>query len=110
MIRNYVWANNPIYPLYDYLFNPQDVLDDQRIGLFSYRSMVYHETWWQMVLLPVRVFFEGQDGNPQYFDGKLNPFLFFLPFFAFYRIREDLQILRNEKMILLAAKMVLKKL
>lgn len=35
-------------------------------------------------MLPVRIFFQGRDGDPQYFDGKLNPFLFFLPFFAFF--------------------------
>ncbi|HUV60419.1 MAG TPA: glycosyltransferase family 39 protein [Desulfatiglandales bacterium] len=101
MIRNYLWTTNPIFPLYDHWFNPQDVTDRQSIGLFAYRSLVYHETWWQMALLPVRIFFQGQDGNPQYFDGRLNPFLFFLPFFAFYGIRRDPAIIRNEKKIML---------
>jgi len=101
MIKNYIWTNNPLFPLYDHWFNPQDAIDRQAIGLFTYRSLVYHETWWQMALLPVRVFFQGQDGNPQYFDGRINPFLFFLPFFAFYHMRKDPQILRNEKKILL---------
>jgi len=31
----------------------------------------------------VRIFFEGQDGDPRYFDGRLNPFLFLLPLLAF---------------------------
>jgi len=101
MIRNYLWTTNPIVPLYDHWFNPQDVTDRQSIGLFAYRSLVYHETWWQMALLPVRIFFQGQDGIPQYFDGRLNPFLFFLPFFAFYGIRRDPAIVRNEKKIML---------
>ena len=102
MIKNYIWTNNPLFPLYDHWFNPQDAIDRQAIGLFTYRSLVYHETWWQMALLPVRVFFQGQDGNPQYFDGKLNLFLLVLPFFAFYRIRKDPQVLRNQKKIILA--------
>lgn len=102
MIRNYLWTNNPLYPLYDHLFNPQAGLNDQTIGLFAYRSLVYHETWWQMALLPVRVFFQGQDGNPQYFDGKLNAFLLLFPLLAFYRIERDRQVLRNEKKVLLA--------
>ncbi|MBA7694768.1 hypothetical protein ES703_103381 [subsurface metagenome] len=102
MIRNYLWTNNPLYPLYDHLFNPQTGLNDQTIGLFAYRSLVYHEAWWQIALLPVRVFLEGQDGNPQYFDGKLNPFLLLLPAFSFYQIKKDPQSLRNEKMLLLA--------
>jgi len=101
MIRNYLWTTNPIYPLYDHWFNPQNAIDKQRIGLFAFRSFAYHETWWQMALLPVRIFFQGQDGNPQYFDGRLNPFLFFLLFFAFYGIRRDSAIIRNEKTIML---------
>ena len=102
MIRNYLWTSNPLYPLYDHFFNPQTGLNDQTIGLFAYRSLVYHEAWWQIALLPVRVFLEGQDGNPQYFDGKLNPFLLLLPAFSFYQIKKDPQPLRNEKMLLLA--------
>jgi len=101
MIRNYIWTSNPIFPLYDHWFNPQNAVNGQTIGLFTYRSLVYHETWWQMALLPLRVFFQGQDGNPQYFDGRLNPFLFFLPFFAFYGLRRDSAIIRNEKKIML---------
>ncbi|MBW1672797.1 MAG: glycosyltransferase family 39 protein [Deltaproteobacteria bacterium] len=101
MIRNYLWTTNPIYPLYDHWFNPQNAIDKQRIGLFAFRSFAYHETWWQMALLPVRIFFQGQDGNPQYFDGRLNLFLFFLPFFAFYRIKRDPAVIRNEKTIML---------
>jgi hypothetical protein len=102
MIRNYLWTNNPIFPLYDRLFNPQIATGKLSMGIFAYRSFLYHETWWQMVLLPVRIFFQGQDGSPQYFDGELNPFLFLLPFFAFYQIRRDPEVIRNEKKILLA--------
>jgi len=112
MIRNYKWKNNPIYPLYDNWFNPpkelttkaiaQDGIKKQSHGLFTYRSIIYHEKWWQLMLLPARIFFQGKDGNPQYFDGKLNPFLLFLPFLAFFRVREGPASIRNEKMILLA--------
>ena len=101
MIKNYLWTNNPLFPLYDHWFNPQNAINRQTVSLFTYRSLVYHETWWQMALLPVRIFFQGQDGNPQFFDGKLNPFLLFLPFFAFYRIRRDPEVVRNEKKIML---------
>jgi len=102
MIRNYIWTNNPLFPLYDGWFNPQAGMPKTSMGLFTIRTVLYHESWWQMALLPVRIFFEGQDGNPQYFDGKLNPFLLFLPFVAFYRIRSDSYALRTEKKILLA--------
>ncbi|HUT70509.1 MAG TPA: glycosyltransferase family 39 protein [Desulfatiglandales bacterium] len=106
MMRNYLWTNNPFYPLYDHLFNPHNELNRQTIGLFAYRSLVYHETWWQMLLLPVRVFFLGQDGNPQYFDGRLNPFLLLLPIFAFCRIKDDPPVLRGEKKVFLAYAML----
>ena len=111
MIRNYNWKNNPIYPLYNNWFNPpknqvikaitRDGIKKQNHGLFTYRNIIYKEKWWQLMLLPVRIFFQGKDGNPQYFDGKLNPFLLFLPFLAFFRVREGPAFIRNEKMILL---------
>lgn len=102
MIRNYLWTHNPVFPLYDHWFNPQAGYGRASMGLFTVRSLMYHENWWQMALLPVRVFFQGQDGNPQYFDGKLNPFLFLLPLLAFYQIRRGPRIIRNEKKTLLA--------
>ncbi len=55
-----------------------------------------------MALLPLRIFFEGKDGDPKYFDGRLNPLLLLLPLLAFYRSREDSLIIRQEKRILIA--------
>jgi hypothetical protein len=115
MIRNYHWKSNPVYPLYDELFNPKKDIsnhlslgdkDEETVkmnrGIFTYRSMVYNEKGWEIALLPIRIFFQGEDGDPQYFDGKLNPFLLFLPFFAFYGIKDEPEYLRREKKILLA--------
>jgi hypothetical protein len=96
MIRNYFWTNNPIYPLYDHWFNPGNAVSRQAVSLFAYRSVIYHEEWWRIALLPVRIFFQGEDGNPQYFDGRLNPFLLLLPLFAFYRIGKESEIMRIE--------------
>jgi len=112
MIRNYYWKGNPIYPLYQKWFQARKAISSQTViskipekqtnrGIFTYRSMIYKEKWWKIALLPVRIFFQGEDGTPQYFDGKLSPFLFFLPFFAFYRIREGPEQVRREKKILL---------
>jgi len=102
MMRDYFWANNPIFPLYDQWFNPQYSSAQRSTNLFIFRSSIYHESWWEMALLPIRIFFQGQDGNPQYFDGKLNPFLLLLPLFAFYRMGKEPEVLRNEKKIILA--------
>jgi len=64
--------------------------------------MIYHESGWEIALLPIRIFFQGKDGDSQYFDGKLNPFLLFLPFFAFYRFKNDPIDLRREKKVMLS--------
>ena len=115
MIRNYHWTANPIYPLYNSWFNPSKSPiekeapagsegEERRGGhsLFAYRKVIYGEKGWQMVLLPLRIFFQGKDGDPQYFDGKLNPILLLLSLFAFYRSRQDPPVVRQEKKILLA--------
>jgi hypothetical protein len=112
MARDYHWKRNPIYPLYDNWFNPSKPVSQTDVStrteargghsIFVYRKVVYHEDWWEMALLPVRLFFEGKDGDPRHFDGKLNPFLLLLPFFAFYRSRQDSEFIRREKRIFFA--------
>jgi hypothetical protein len=111
MIRNYHWKGNPIYPLYNQAFNtpktvksgssPQSVNRKGGHGFLATRALIYKETGLQIALLPVRIFFQGKDGDPKYFDGKLNPFLLFLPFFAFYRVKDEPDFLRREKKFLL---------
>jgi hypothetical protein len=111
-VKNYKWTKNPIYPLHDKWFNPPEVLPAPpeeeasgkkvKRGLLTDRFLMYGETSWEIALLPLRVFFQGKDGNPQYFDGKLNPMLLFLPVFAFFGRREDNETIRSEKRILLA--------
>jgi hypothetical protein len=66
------------------------------------RRILYGESWLQIALIPVRIFFQGQDDNPKYFDGRLNPFLFFLPFFAFYQHRRKSAGITLEKNVFLA--------
>jgi len=119
LIRNYVWTGNPIYPLHNSLFqkNQQPTLAaDQSTAVeapkalqkitgkgsdaFASRKILYHETWWQALLLPVRFFFEGQDDNPQFFDGKLTPFLFFLPLLTFFFRSPSIQENRERKLLL----------
>ena len=52
--------------------------------------------------MPLRIFFQGQDGSPQFFDGKLNPFLLFFPVFAFIQMRDDPDEIKIEKKVLVA--------
>ena len=120
-IRNYVWTKNPVYPLYQTFFGrlnsgPVQTVQDEgdnsimqpkkdnrgkEWSHFAIRRIIYNESLMQTVLVPVRIFFEGEDNNPKYFDGKLSPFLFILPFFAFLRIKQDNAVIRLEKKILL---------
>jgi 4-amino-4-deoxy-L-arabinose transferase-like glycosyltransferase len=120
MIRNYIWKSNPIYPLYKNVFRvPEPIKGNKFAGIFVHthnegkpfklkkttprwssfalRKHVYAESWWEIALIPVRIFFQGRDDNPKYFDGKLNPFLFLLPFFAFYRSSADSLTIKSEK-------------
>jgi len=101
LIRNYVWTGNPIYPLFDQYFSSERHIEKGTVGLLAFRAYAYDERWWHLALLPVRIFFQGQDGSPQYFDGRLNPFLLLLPVFAFIMAREDSGDLRLDKRVLL---------
>jgi len=116
MIRNYRWKANPIYPLYHKVFHaPKKVMEDLVNGekyqagtngrkweYLKQRRVLHGEKWWEIVLIPVRIFVQGRDGSPRYFDGKLNPFLLLLPIFGFWRSRQVPEKIRNEKKVLLA--------
>lgn len=102
MIRNYLWTHNPVFPQYDWIFNPHNPLVRNVPDIFTFRGELYGETWWHILLLPVRIFFQGQDGSPRFFDGVLNPFLLFLPGLAFVLLQKDPRIIQGEKKILLA--------
>lgn len=119
MIRNVLWKNNPVYPLFNSTF--QSLLSNRtekiqtavdavshdnsqsrrkaRPGLnhFTYRSMAYEESGLDIALIPLRIFFQGQDDSPKYFDGALNPLLLLLPLCAFAGIRGDPAFWRGEK-------------
>jgi hypothetical protein len=122
-IRNYVWTKNPVYPLYNGLFNGQKTetveitagdaseggteesgtlvgKNKGSWGHFAVRKVIFNEKGWEIALIPIRIFFQGQDDNPKYFDGRLNPLLFFLPLVAFLYIIRDSARYKTEKKIL----------
>ena len=111
MIRNYKWQKNPVYPLYNSWFksidskvvssgSTHDIKKPKtEFGHFAVRKVIYGEKWWETLLLPIRIFFQGQDDNPKYFDGKLNPFLLFLPIFAFINRKKGPIFVNHEKKI-----------
>jgi 4-amino-4-deoxy-L-arabinose transferase-like glycosyltransferase len=96
MIRNIIWKQNPVYPLFDKVFNPPEPntqLTDQKEkespkNAFWTRRYVYKESFGETLSIPVRVFFQGRDNNPKFFDGKLNPCLLILPLIAFIHVKD----------------------
>lgn len=125
MARNYKWTGNPMYPLFQKhqaatlpaggtdtttvngsVENFADVASrpgEEPVKINSHfvvRKLVYQESWWETAAIPIRVFFQGRDDDPKYFDGRLNPFLLLLPLFVLcfskgYSIR-----LKREMMLL----------
>jgi len=92
-LKNYLQTGNPFYPLFSSFFKllnhqtVQGVLHGQaiekagKISFFEMRKVMYGESFWETLLIPVRMFFQGKDASYQYFQGSLNPILIiFLPF------------------------------
>ena len=117
MIRNAYWTGNPIFPLYNGIFSTSPSVQQnpisedkqqeikERIGGWNHlaiRRIIFKESWAEIASIPIRIFFQGQDDNPKYFDGKLNPFFLFLPIFAFFPRREETSQAKNEKNLLLS--------
>ncbi len=102
MIRNFAWTGNPVYPLYNSIFvSSQEEKAGPKISHIQYRRQVYDESCTEIALIPLRVFFQGQDDNPRYFDGKTNPFLLILSIFAFFGIRSSARQEKTEKFMML---------
>lgn len=89
LIKNMILTGNPLYPLFKEGASSL-VSGNARTGFFQMREMLYGENVWETLLIPVRIFFQGQDNSSRYFDGVLNPLLILLSPFAltnksFYR-------------------------
>jgi hypothetical protein len=90
LIKNIILTGNPLYPLFKGIFNISSAIPggtvsisgDTSIGFFKMREMMFGESFWETLLIPIRFFFQGQDDSPRYFDGVLNPVLIILFPFA----------------------------
>lgn len=92
-LKNYFLTQNPFYPLFNSFFQSwhhqpiPEILQNQvqqktsGVGFFRLREVMYGETFWETLLIPIRMFFQGDDHSYQYFQGVLNPLLIvFTPF------------------------------
>lgn len=95
LVRNYSLTGNPVYPLAQGIFAGEvadsghlktlsgDAAEAQesprKLGPLLIRKLVYDESLPYTLMIPLRIFYEGQDDNPKYFDGRLNLLLLLLP-------------------------------
>ena len=110
LIKNWWQTNNPLYPFFGSVFAARaasnsvgpDAASFAGVGIFDKRELLFGESIWQIIALPLRVFFSGQDDNPQYFDGVLTPMLIlFLPWAFKGKWLEEKKILLSFALLLL---------
>jgi hypothetical protein len=110
MVRNTMLKGNPIYPMMNQVFNPSSssAQDDwsrtatmvqDTSNTLTVRRLVFKESLGHIALIPFRIFFEGQDDDPRYFDGKLNPFLLVFIIGAIGFWRADNRRLASERWV-----------
>jgi hypothetical protein len=97
-LKNYLQTGNPFYPLFGSFFKSlhhhpvlevagqHTIQKTKQINFFKMREVMYGESFWETLLIPIRMFFQGKDNSYQYFQGSLNPILIvFFPFILLSR-------------------------
>lgn len=103
MIKNFRLTGNPIYPLYNALLcseTDRPEISNMSMKPWLQRKLIYRESALETALIPVRIFFQGKDDNPRYFDGKLNPILLLFPFLLLGIRREPDSVMKLELFLL----------
>lgn len=84
IFRNAVWTGNPFYPFLGTFFGAgEGVPFLGSMGSLNYRMEAFEETWFDILVLPVRILIAGEDDSARGFLGVLSPIFFFswIPFF-----------------------------
>lgn len=106
LVKNVILTGNPLYPLLKSFFGDSGInvegvysamSGDAGGSMFRTRQWFWGESMWETLLIPFRFFLQGQDHNPRYFDGVLNPVLLFIAPFAFIN-----KTLKTEKLFFLS--------
>jgi hypothetical protein len=97
LIRNYAWTGSPFYPLFETaaasVAKGEGLHVTGEMAPVGKRFLLYGEGALDLILLPLRLFWEGADNSIERFDGVLNPFfLAFIPL-AFLRKEKDAKLL-----------------
>ena len=110
LVKNWWQTHNPLFPFFGSVFAAwaasgsvgPDAASFAGVGIFDKRELLFGESIWQIIALPLRVFFSGQDDNPQFFDGVLTPMLIlFLPWAFRGKWLEEKKILLSFAILLL---------
>ena len=97
LIRNYAWTGSPFYPLFEAaaasVGRGEGLHVTGEMAPVGKRFLLYGEGALDLILLPLRIFWEGADNSIEKFDGVLNPlFLAFIPL-AFLKKDRDAKLL-----------------
>ncbi len=84
LVRNHLWGHNPFYPIYETAVRSslrgEGFHVTGEMAPAGKRLLLYKETMLDIILLPLRIFWEGADNSIERFDGVLNPLLLlFIP-------------------------------
>jgi len=91
-IRNWLHTGNPFYPMFNSVFQQlteipnhplycDQLVPETSMNAITLRKILYNESLWETLLIPVRMFFQGSDYQYRYFQGVLNPMIvIFIPF------------------------------
>jgi hypothetical protein len=107
LVKNWFQTGNPFFPLLGHFFSQRGSSAAEGasfggLGIFVKRELLYGENFWQILSLPLRVFFSGRDDNPQFFDGVLTPILIIpLPWAFKGKWLEDKKLLASFSLLFL---------
>ncbi|MFQ5736883.1 MAG: ArnT family glycosyltransferase [Thermodesulfobacteriota bacterium] len=94
LVRNYIWKGSPFFPLWESAMHAgargEGFHVTSEMAPVGKRYLLYNEGTLDLILLPLRLFWEGADNSIRRFDGVLNPvYLAFIPLAFLRRRRGD---------------------
>ena len=92
LLRNFFYTGNPVFPFFVTWFGSDLPMEQEVYAPLARRALLYGEGWGDFLTIPIRMFFQGQDEIPRYFDGVLNPILLFLSPLALMGVREGWRV------------------
>ncbi|VAV85312.1 hypothetical protein MNBD_DELTA01-1227 [hydrothermal vent metagenome] len=87
LVRNLIWTGSPLYPLIGAFIGGSGtgVHTGGAVSPIEKRYLLYGESLLGILMVPLRIFWEGVDGSIRKFDGVLNPLLLLFIVFTFMR-------------------------